>query len=91
MKSWQKNFLKFLVCLLVTFFTSCKTTERTKTVYYVPEINSPAFPELGEYEILPDGRVATDERFFRELLIFRTLYLEEIEKYNEKKMELEAK
>ena len=67
------------------FFMNCKTTEVEKINYYVPEISFPEFPELEDYEILEDGRIATTEKFFRELLIFRTLYYDEIEKYNERK------
>lgn len=70
------------------FFISCKTTTVEKTVYYIPEINWPVFPELGEYET-KDGKVITDENYFRQLLIFRTMYLDEKSKYEEKKKLLE--
>lgn len=61
-----------------------------KTIIYIPEIDFPKFPELGEYEIM-DGKVVTDGDYFRNLLIFRTQYFNEIDKYNEKKRELENK
>lgn len=67
---------------------SCKTTE--KIIYCVPEINFPEFPELREYEKVGENKIATDEDYFRRLLIFRTLYINEISKYNEKKRELEG-
>lgn len=55
-----------------------------KTIYYISIVDFPKFPELGEYEILADGRIATDEDYFRKLLTFRTLYFDALEKYNEK-------
>lgn len=65
---------------------SCKTTTIVeKTIYKVPKINWPEFPELGEYEKTGNGKIATDEDYFRRLLIFRTLYFDEIEKYEEKR------
>lgn len=54
----------------------------------MPEINWADFPELGEYET-KDGKVTTDEEYFRKLLIFRTLYLSEKDKYEEKRKLLE--
>jgi hypothetical protein len=69
------------------FFTSCRTT---RTVYRVIEIDFPEFPMLGDYEVLEGNRVATDEEYFRKLLIFRTLYIDEQEKYNEKKKLVEG-
>lgn len=67
------------------FFTSCKTTRTVeKTVYYVPIVNFPEFPELGEYEKTEDGRIVTDESYFRKLLTFRTLYFDALDKYNDK-------
>ena len=54
----------------------------------MPEVDWPEFPELGEYEI-KDGKVATDEDYFRKLLIFRAMYLDEQSKYEEKKKLLE--
>lgn len=72
------------------FFTSCKTTRTIeKTVYYIPQVDWPEFPELGEYEKIEDGRIATDEDYFRKLLIFKKIYESERDKYNEKKMKLE--
>lgn len=69
------------------FFPSCKTTqvENPCVIYYFPRVNFPQFPELGKFEILEDGRVAVDENYFRQLLVFRTLYDSEVEKYNVKK------
>ena len=70
------------------FCNSCKTTTVEKTVYYIPEVDWPEFPELGEYET-KDGKVTTDEDYFRKLLIFRTMYLGEQSKYEEKRKLLE--
>lgn len=67
---------------------SCKTTVIERTMVYVPEIDFPEFPILGEYE-KKDGKVTTDENFFRQLLMFRETYKNVIEKYNEKKNKLE--
>lgn len=36
-----------------------------------------------------NGKVTTDEDYFRKLLIFREIYKSERDKYNEKKMKLE--
>lgn len=60
-----------------------------KTIYKVPEISWPEFPELGEYEKTGNGKIATDEDYFRKLLTFRTLYFDEIEKYEEKRKFIE--
>ena len=66
------------------FFISCRTTRVIeKTVYEVPEIEFPTFPKLPEYEYTLDGKVAVEGDFFRELLIFRTLYNSEMNKYIE--------
>ena len=70
-------------------FLSCKTTVVEKTVYYIPGFDWPEFPELGDCETLKDGRIATDEDYFRKLLVFKTLYLDEKEKYEEKRKLLE--
>lgn len=73
------------------YFTSCRTTRTVeKTIYYIPQVDWPEFPELGEYEKIDGGKIATDEEFFRRLLAFREIYKSERDKYNEKKMELEA-
>ena len=61
-----------------------------KTIYKCPEISWPEFPELDEYEILENNKISTDENYFRKLLLFRTLYFDEIEKYNEKKIKIEG-
>lgn len=66
------------------FLVNCKTT-KVETVTYIPEIDFPEFPTLGEYEITEDGKIKTDERYFRDLLIFKTEYEEMISEYNEKK------
>lgn len=50
---------------------------------YVPEVDFPTFPVLGEY-IKVNGKIATEEDFFRELLIFRETYKNAVEKYCEK-------
>lgn len=54
----------------------------------MPEINWPEFPKLPDYEV-KDGKVTTDEDYFRKLLTFREIYKSESDKYNEKKMKLE--
>lgn len=72
------------------FFTSCKTTRTVETQYIIPEINWPEFPKLPDYEV-KNGKVITDEDYFRELLTFREIYKSERDKYNEKKMKLEEK
>ncbi len=54
----------------------------------MPEVDWPEFPDLGEYET-KDGKVTTDEDYFRKLLIFRTMYLDEQSKYEEKRKLLE--
>lgn len=60
-----------------------------KTIYKVPKISWPEFPELGEYEKLQNGKITTGEDYFKKLLIFRTLYFDEIEKYEEKRKFIE--
>lgn len=83
-----KGSLIFLVCPLMMFLNSCNTTKVIeKPVYFVPEIDFPVFPELGEYEKLENGKISTDEDFFRKLLTFRTVYNDAVEKYNESKFE----
>lgn len=54
----------------------------------MPEINWPEFPKLPDYEV-KNGKVTTDEDYFRKLLTFREIYKSERGKYNEKKMKLE--
>lgn len=72
------------------FLLSCNTTKVIeKRITYIPDVDWPEFPKLPEYEKLADGKIATDEEFFRRLLIFKTEYKEEILKYNEIKMKLE--
>ena len=74
-----------MMCLL-----SCKTTMVVeKTIYKVPKISWPEFPEVGEYEKLQNGKITMDEDYFKKLLTFRTLYFDEIEKYEEKRKFIE--
>jgi hypothetical protein len=68
------------------FFISCNSSKVVeKTIYYVPEVDFPEVPKLGDCEILKDGRVATDEGFFRKFLAFKTLYSDALLKYEDKK------
>lgn len=68
------------------FLVSCKTTKVIeKEVYYIPEIDFPEFPKLGDYEKTGDGKIIVDENYFRQLLIFKTQYREMISEYNDKK------
>ena len=69
---------------------SCKTTTIIeKTIYKCPDINWPEFPEAGEYEKTNNGKIAVDEDYFRRLLVFRTFYFDERDKYEEKKQSIE--
>lgn len=68
----------------MTLFISCKTTVIERTFYYVPDVDFPEFPKLGEVEKI-DGKIATDEEFFRLLLMFRTKYFDAVSKYYDKK------
>lgn len=73
-------------------FISCKTTEVIeKNVYYVPEVNWPTFPNLENYERSDNGKVTTDEKYFRKLLMFKTQYVDAVERYNENKERMEKK
>lgn len=73
------------------FFISCKTLKVVeKDVYVVPNLDFPEFPALEHYEKLEDGKVVTDENFFRRLLIFKISYFELIMEYEEKKNKLEG-
>lgn len=68
---------------------SCKTTKvEIRYKYYVPELNPPEFPKVGDFEI-NSGKVSIEENFFRRLLVFKEEYKNMILKYNEKKMKLE--
>ena len=68
---------------------SCKTTTVIeKTIYKCPDINWPEFPETGEYEKTNNGKIAVDEDYFRRLLVFRTFYFDERDKYEEKKQSI---
>lgn len=68
------------------FFLSCRTTRTIKEeTIYIPEIEWPQFPLLGDYEKTKDGRVIVDENYFVNLLIFRTSYYDVISEYNDKK------
>lgn len=69
---------------------SCKTTTVIeKTIYKCPDISWPEFPEVGEYEKTNNGKIAVDEDYFRRLLVFRTFYFDEKDKYEEKKQLIE--
>lgn len=69
---------------------SCKTTTVIeKTIYKCPDINWPEFPEVGEYEKTNNGKIAVNEDYFRRLLVFRTFYFDERDKYEEKKQLIE--
>ena len=69
---------------------SCKTTTVIeKIIYKCPEINWPEFPEVGEYEKTNNGKIAVDEDYFKRLLVFRTFYFDERDKYEEKKQLIE--
>ena len=69
---------------------SCKTTTVIeKTIYKCPDINWPEFPEVGEYEKTNNGKIAIDEDYLRRLLVFRTFYFNERDKYEEKKQLIE--
>ena len=69
---------------------SCKTTTVIeKTIYKCPDINWPEFPEVGEYEKTNNGKIAIDEDYFKRLLVFRTFYFNERDKYEEKKQLIE--
>ena len=69
---------------------SCKTTTVIeKTIYKCPDISWPEFPEVGEYEKTNNGKIAVDEDYFRKLLVFRTFYFDEKDKYEEKKQLIE--
>lgn len=54
----------------------------------MPDIEWPEFPKLPDYEV-KNGKVTTDEEYFRRLLVFREMYKTERNKYNEKKAMLE--
>ena len=56
----------------------------------MPDINWPEFPKLPDYEV-KNGKVTTDEDYFRKLFTFREIYKSEKDKYNEKKIKLEEK
>lgn len=60
-----------------------------KTIYKCPDINWPEFPEVGEYEKTNNRKIAIDEDYFRRLLVFRTFYFDERDKYEEKKKLIE--
>lgn len=74
-----------MMCLL-----SCRTTTVVeKTIYKIPKISWPEFPELDEYEKTGNGKIAIDENYFRRLLVFKTFYFDERDKYEEKKKLIE--
>jgi hypothetical protein len=64
---------------------SCRTTKVVeKTIYYIPQVDWPKFPKLPDYEITDNGILIKDESYFRQLLVFKTEYQNEINKYNER-------
>lgn len=72
------------------FFISCNSSKIVeKTTYYVPEVDFPEFPKLPDYEITEKGILIKDENYFRQLLIFKTIFENEVNKYNEKKEKIE--
>lgn len=74
------------------FYISCNSSKIVeKTIHYVPDVDFPEVPKLGDYEILKDGRIATDESFFRNFLSFRALYSDALLKYEDKKKLYEKK
>lgn len=73
------------------FFSSCNTAKVVEIEkYVVPNLDFPEFPILDDYS-WEDGKVTTNEEFFRRLLMFRTAYWDLIDEYNEKKILLEEK
>lgn len=72
----------------MTCFISCRTIQ-TKVEYKVPEIVFPDFPVMGEYE-LKEGKVITDEEFFRKLLAFKMMYAEAVADYEYEKNRAEG-
>lgn len=65
--------------------SSCRSNKIIeKTIVYIPEIDFPEFPKLGDCTVNGDGTVTIDEDYLRQLLIFKAEYQTEIDKYNEK-------
>ncbi|WP_405291968.1 hypothetical protein [Methanobrevibacter sp.] len=65
--------------------SSCRSNKVIeKTIVYIPEIDWPELPKLPDYEITADGILIKDENYFRQLLVFKTEYQTEQNKYNEK-------
>jgi len=50
----------------------------------------PDFPVLGKYELTEDGKVTTDEDFFRKLLAFKIMYAEAVADYEYEKNRVEG-
>lgn len=71
-------------------FVSCQTTKQkeVEVEVYVPEIEFPEFPFIGNYEITENG-ILVEESYFRELLIFKISYEECLSEYEEKKQTLQ--
>ena len=67
------------------FLSSCRSNKIIeKTIIYIPEVDWPELPKLPDYEITENGILVKDENYFRQMLIFKTEYQTEIDKYNEK-------
>jgi len=67
------------------FLSSCRSNNVIeKTIVYIPEVDWPELPKLPDYEITENGILVKDENYFRQMLIFKTEYQTEIDKYNEK-------
>lgn len=67
------------------FLSSCNSSKVIeKTIIYIPEVDWPELPKLPDYEITEDGILIKDENYFRQMLVFKTEYQTEIDKYNER-------
>ena len=69
----------------MTFLSSCNSNKVIeKTIIYIPEVDWPELPKLPDYEITENGILVKDENYFRQMLIFKTEYQTERDKYNER-------
>ena len=67
------------------FLNSCRSNKVIeKTIVYIPEVDWPELPKLPDYEITENGILVKDENYFRQMLVFKTEYQTEIDKYNER-------
>lgn len=75
----------------MTCFSNCKSNKvvNEKIIYYVPDVDWPDFPKLDDYEINEDGKITTDENYFRKILVFRAQYEDALDIYNDKKEKME--